>query len=154
MPRSSALSVMRAEVTTLSFLPFVGPRRSFVTTDVPRHVGVPVLCAMLGVAGSLARAQQAPAPFHLQEATIAGIHDAFAAGQLTCAHLTRLYLDRIEAYNVRGPALHAIIAVNPKSMEAAAEMDRRYKAKSSCAVPMHHDPMNLKNNFNNISQPK
>src|SRR3989454_6700477 len=153
MPRSSALSVMRAAVTTRSLLPFVGPRRSFVTTDVPRHVGVPVLCAMLGVAGSLARAQQAPAPFHLQEATIAGIHDAFAAGQLTCAHLTRLYLDRIEAYNVRGPALHAIIAVNPKSMETAAEMDRRYKANPSGAGPLHCVPIILKDNFNTFDMP-
>src|SRR2546426_1243250 len=153
MPRSSALSVMRAAVTTRSLLPFVGPRRSFVTTDVPRHLGVPVLCAMLGVAGSLARAQQAPAPFHLQEATIAGIHDAFAAGQLTCAHLTRLYLDRIEAYNLRGPALHAIIAVNPKSMETAAEMDRRYKANPSGAGPLHCVPIILKDNFNTFDMP-
>src|SRR2546426_938007 len=136
MQRSSAPSVMRAAGTTRSLLPLVSLRRSFVTTDVPRHVGMPVLCAMLGVAGSLARAQQAPAPFHLQEATIAGIHDAFAAGQLSCAQLTRLYLDRIEAYNLRGPALHAIIAVNPKSVETAAEMDRRYKASPSGARPV------------------
>jgi len=87
------------------------------------HIGIPVICVMLSVAASLPSAQQARAPFHLQEATIAGIHDAFAAGQLTCAQLTRLYLDRIEAYNLRDPALHAILAVNPKSMETAAEMD-------------------------------
>ena len=112
-----------------------------------------MLCAMLGVAGSLASAQQAPAPFHLQEATIAGIHDAFAAGQLTCAHLTRLYLDRIEAYNLRGPALHAIIAVNPKSMETAAEMDRRYTANPSGAGPLHCVPIILKDNFNTFDMP-
>src|SRR5262245_6683544 len=95
-----ALSVMRAVATTLSALPLIGQRRSAVTTDVSRYVGMPVLCAMLGVAGSFARVQQAPAPFHLQEATIAGVHDAFAAGRLTCAQLTRLYLNRIEAYNL------------------------------------------------------
>ena len=148
-----ALSIMRAVVTKLSSLPLVGLRRSVVTTDVPRYVGMPVLCAMLGVAGSLARVQQAPAPFHLQEATIAGIHDAFAAGQLTCARLTRLYLDRIEAYNLRGPALHAVIAVNPKSMETAAEMDRRYKANPSGAGPLHCVPIILKDNFNTFDMP-
>jgi hypothetical protein len=47
---------------------------------------------------------------------------------LTCAQLTRLYLDRIAAYNMQGPALRAIITVNPKAMETAAEMDRSYRA--------------------------
>src|SRR5207253_6185390 len=56
-------------------------------------------------------------PFRFQEATIAGIHAALAAGQLTCTQLTRLYLDRIAAYNMQGPALRAIITVNPKAME-------------------------------------
>ena len=88
--------------------------RTAITKLGPLHVGMPGMCAMLGVAASLASAQQAPAPFHLQEATIASIHAAFAAGQLTCAQLTRLYLDRIEAYNLRGPALRAILTVNPQ----------------------------------------
>ena len=30
-----------------------------------------------------------------------------ARGQLTCTQLTKSYLDRIDAYNLRGPALHA-----------------------------------------------
>jgi amidase len=70
-----------------------------------------------------ASAQQGP--FRFQEATIAGIHAALAAGQLTCTQLIRLCLDRIAAYDRQGPALHAIITVNPKAMEIAAEMDRR-----------------------------
>jgi len=118
-----------------------------------RHIRMPVICAMLGVAASLTSAQQARAPFHFQEATIAGIHDAFAAGQLTCAQLTRLYLDRIEAYNLRGPALHAIITVNPKSMETAAEMDRQYRANPSGAGSLHCIPIVLKDNFNTFDMP-
>ena len=108
---------------------------------------------MLSVAASLTSAQQARAPFHLQEATIAGIHDAFTAGQLTCAQLTRLYLDRIEAYNLRGPALRAIIAVNPKSLETAAEMDRQYRANPSGAGSLHCIPIILKDNFNTFDMP-
>ncbi len=111
------------------------------------------ICAMLSVAVSLTSAQQARAPFHLQEATIAGIHDAFGAGQLTCAQLTRLYLDRIEAYNLRGPALRAIIAVNPKSLETAAEMDRQYRANPSGAGSLHCIPIILKDNFNTFDMP-
>jgi len=45
--------------------------------------------------------------FHLQEATIADIHRAILAKELTATELVRLYLKRIEAYNgqcVRGDA--------------------------------------------------
>src|SRR5687767_8328717 len=91
------------------------------------------MCAALSFAPSLANAQEARAIFRLQEATIASIHAAFAAGHLTCLQLTNLYLDRIEAYNVRGPSLHTIITVNPKAMETAAGMDRQYKASPSSA---------------------
>ena len=108
---------------------------------------------MLSVAASATSAQQARDPFHLQEATIASIHDGFAAGRLTCAQLTRLYLDRIDAYNLRGPALHAIIAVNQKSLETAAEMDRQYKINRSGAGPLHCIPIVLKDNFNTFDMP-
>jgi len=108
---------------------------------------------MLSVAASVTNAQQAADPFHLQEATIGRIHDGFAAGRLTCAQLTRLYLDRIEAYNLRGPALHAVIAVNQKSLETAAEMDRQYKINPSGAGSLHCIPIVLKDNFNTFDMP-
>jgi Asp-tRNA(Asn)/Glu-tRNA(Gln) amidotransferase A subunit family amidase len=91
--------------------------------------------------------------FHLQETTIAGIHAAFKAGQLTCAQLTKLYLDRIDAYNMQGPALRAIITVNPKAMETAAEMDRSYRADAASARPLHCIPAILKDNFNTFDMP-
>src|SRR5438874_2441896 len=111
-------------------------RAAVRTTGLLRLVGPPI-CALLAIAASLASAQQASAPFHLQEATIADVRNAFGTGQITCAQLTRMYLDRIDAYNLRGPALHAIITVNPKAMETAAEMDRQYKAHPSGAGPLH-----------------
>jgi Asp-tRNA(Asn)/Glu-tRNA(Gln) amidotransferase A subunit family amidase len=106
---------------------------------------------MLTLPASPIRAQQST--FHLQEATIASIHAALAAGQLTCAQLTRLYLDRIAAYNMQGPALHAIITVNPKAVETAAEMDRSYRANSATVGPLHCIPTILKDNFNTFDMP-
>src|SRR5262249_49678887 len=73
----------------------------------------------------------AQTPFHLEEATIVRVRAAFASGQLTCTQLTRLYLNRIEAYNLKGPSLHAIITVNPHAMETAAEMDRQRSANAT-----------------------
>jgi amidase len=113
------------------------------------------LMAMLVAAAMLtvwpAGAQQGP--FRFREATIAGIHAAFAAGQLTCTQLTRLYLDRIAAYDQKGPALHAIITVNPKAMEIAAEMDRSYQASPGSAGALHCIPVILKDNFNTFDMP-
>lgn len=95
----------------------------------------------------------AQVPFHLQEATIASIHAAFASGELTCAQLAKLYLDRIEAYNLKGAALHAIITVNPKAMETAAEMDREYRSNRAGVGSLHCIPLVLKDNFNTSDIP-
>ena len=116
-----------------------------------RSIGLCVTCAMLSLLASRAAAQQAPGPFHLSEATITSIHDAFAARQLTCAQLTKLYLDRIEAYNLKGPALRAIITVNPKAMATATEMDRSYAANP--VGSLHCIPVILKDNFNTSDMP-
>src|SRR5262245_38771754 len=95
----------------------------------------------------------AQTPFHLQEATIAGIHRAFTTRQLTCVQLIKLYLDRIEAYNLKGPALHAIITVNPNALETAAVMDRQYAANASAVGSLHCVPIVLKDNFNTADMP-
>jgi amidase len=112
---------------------------------------VSVVCVMSVLSALPASAQQGP--FRFQEATIASIHAALAAGQLTCTQLIRLYLDRIAAYDRQGPALHAIITVNPKAMEIAAEMDRSYRANPGSAGALHCIPIILKDNFNTSDMP-
>src|SRR5438874_1474759 len=114
-------------------------------------VGMAATCTMLSVCQAVA--QQAQTPFRLQEATIASIHGAFAAGQLTCTQLTRMYLDRIAAYDLQGPALHAVITVNPRVMEIAAEMDKRYRESPSGVGALHCIPIILKDNFNTFDMP-
>jgi amidase len=108
-------------------------------------------CATLCLAASPVTAEQGS--FRLQEATVASIHDAFASGQLTCTQLTKLHLDRIDAYDRRGPSLQAIIMVNPRAMEIAAEMDRQYAANRSGVGPLHCIPVVLKDNFNTFDMP-
>ena len=49
-----------------------------------------------------------------QEATIADIQAAIRSKDLTCRQLVQMYLDRIEAYDKKGPALNAIIMINPE----------------------------------------
>jgi Asp-tRNA(Asn)/Glu-tRNA(Gln) amidotransferase A subunit family amidase len=40
-----------------------------------------------------------PPPFHLQEATIAGIHAAISTGQTSCRAIVEAYINRAKAYN-------------------------------------------------------
>src|SRR6478672_13020129 len=64
--------------------------------------------------------------FDINEATIAGIHAAFKAKTLTCHALVQQYLGRIDAIDKKGPAINAIILTNPKAIEIADSLDRRY----------------------------
>ena len=116
-----------------------------------RFTGAMAIAAVLFGAGNQAGAQ--PQPFHLEETTITSIHAAFASGKLTCVQLTGLYLARIEAYNLKGPALHAIITVNPNALTTAAELDRQYRANRSGAGPLHCVPIILKDNFDTDDMP-
>src|SRR4051794_27977323 len=91
--------------------------------------------------------------FHLQEATVADVNAALASGELTCSQLTKLYIDRIEAYNLKGPSLRAILTVNPRALETAAQMDRAYKASDGRMGPLHCIPIILKDNYNTADMP-
>ncbi len=88
----------------------------------------------------------------LDEASVRSIHAAMAARQVTCAQVVRHYLDRIDAYDDRGPGLTAIIAVNPRAMETAAEMDR-LDAATRARRPLHCIPVVLKDNFHTADMP-
>jgi amidase len=90
--------------------------------------------------------------FRLQEATIADIHAAFAAGTLTCRQLVGLYLDRIRAYEDGGPRLNAITTVNPKALEAAAALDAQ-RQSSGPMGSLHCIPVLLKDNINTADMP-
>ena len=96
---------------------------------------------------------QAPSPrgtpFRVEEATIAQIHAAMKAGGLTCRGLVEQYLKRIEAYDKNGPALNAIVVVNPNALAEADALDRRF-AQGGPAGPLHCVPTIVKDNFETI----
>jgi len=75
-------------------------------------------------------------PFPLLEATIDDIHSAYKSGQLTARQLIQMYLDRVEAYDQKGPALNAIITVNSKALKEADRLDAAFKV-SGLVGPLH-----------------
>ena len=93
--------------------------------------------------------QQRTASFRVEETTIAQIHAAMKAGQLTCAALVDQYLARIDANDKQGAALNAITLVNPNAKSDAAELDKRMKA-SGFVGPLHCIPAIVKDNFETI----
>src|SRR5689334_18693764 len=89
---------------------------------------------------------QPPASFEVEEATIAQVHDAMKSGHLTCRSLAGMYLKRIQAYDKNGPAINAIVLINPDLEKQAEELDRRF-AQSGLTGPLHCVPMIVKDNF-------
>ncbi len=83
------------------------------------------------------------ANFNVLEATIDDIHSAYKAGQLTARQLAQMYLDRIEAYDKKGPAINAIITINSKALEEADRLDAAFKA-SGLVGPLHGIPIIIK----------
>ena len=69
-----------------------------------------ILVAVLILVAANAAGQQ----FQVMEASIADIHRGLQSGKLTCRSLVRQYLDRINAYDQQGPALDAMLYVNPR----------------------------------------
>ncbi|MFN8582980.1 MAG: amidase family protein [Gemmatimonadaceae bacterium] len=86
------------------------------------------------------------AKFQVEEASIADIHAAMQRGRLTCHQLVQAYLDRIERLDKRGPAINAIVTVNPAALATADSLDARYRREGPIG-PLHCIPMIVKDNF-------
>jgi amidase len=87
-----------------------------------------------------------------QEVTIADIQTAIRSKEVSCRQLVQMYLDRIEAYDKQGPALNAIILVNPKALATADTLDARF-AQSGVVGPLHCVPMIVKDNYDTVDMP-
>jgi len=89
----------------------------------------------------------------LIELTIAEAHQAMLAGTLTARDLVEAYLDRISAYDKRGPAFNAIIMVNPRVLERADELDEALRRTGALIGPLHGIPFIVKDNYDTHDMP-
>ena len=104
-----------------------------------------VLAAVCTIA--VTRAQPpAPAPFDLEEATIAGLQQRMQSGQDTSRSLVDKYLARIEALDRSGPALHSVLEVNPDARTIADRLDAERKSRGPRG-PLHGIPILIKDNI-------
>ncbi|HSA57014.1 MAG TPA: amidase family protein, partial [Gemmatimonadaceae bacterium] len=95
---------------------------------------------------------QSSGAFQVEEATIADIHAAMRANRLTCRQLVSAYLARIAAYDKTGPAINALVIVNPRALNVADSLDRRFRA-DGLTGPLHCIPAIVKDNMQTIDLP-
>lgn len=107
--------------------------------------------AVLVQADPVAAQAPAPAPFRVEDATIAGVREALASGRITCRGLVQGYLDRIAAYDQAGPKLAAIRALNPQALAQAEAYDADRAA--GAAKPLGCVPLLLKDNYDTAELP-
>lgn len=81
--------------------------------------------------------------FNVVETTIAAIHADYRSGALTARQLVQIYLDRIEAYDKTGPAINALISLNPQALQEADRLDAAFN-RSGPIGPLHGIPVIIK----------
>lgn len=85
-------------------------------------------------------------PFELEEITIAELQDGMKSGKFTAHSLVEMYTARIEEIDKRGPAVNAIIEMNPDALSIAQDIDRERKARGPRG-PLHGIPVLIKDNI-------
>src|SRR3982074_3779415 len=116
-------------------------RRTFVRNSVAGGVGL----ASVSITTAAGRTHPATVPAaappasELDEATIAELQSGMASGKHTAQSLVRKYLNRIEDIDKHGPAVNALIELNPDALSIAAELDKERKAKGPRG-PLHGIP--------------
>ncbi|MEO7962681.1 MAG: amidase family protein [Gemmatimonadaceae bacterium] len=118
--------------------------------SAPHRVPVCAISLMLTLS-PVAVFAQAPG-FAPEETSIAAVHAAMRSGAITCRSLVSMFLRRIEAYDKNGPAINAIITLNPAALATADSLDRRY-AREGLTGPLHCIPMIVKDNFETLDLP-
>lgn len=116
------------------------------------RVGAAGLTGLFLTLAAARSSAQGGASFRIEETTIAEVHAAFRAGALTCRALVERYLARIAAYDKTGPALNALVVVNPRAVEVADSLDRRFRA-AGLSGPLHCIPTIVKDNFETVDLP-
>jgi amidase len=106
--------------------------------------------AATGVTGPGSAAPAAPpvepAPFELEEATLATLQEQMQSGALTARALTEAYLLRIERLDRQGPTLRSVLETNPDALAIAEGLDAERRAKGARG-PLHGIPVLLKDNI-------
>ena len=90
--------------------------------------------------------------FDVVEQSIPELQEAMTSGRVTSRALVEQYLARIEAYDQRGPALNAMISLNPAALDEAEALDQE-RATTGTRGPLHGVPVVVKDNYDMVGLP-
>ena len=99
----------------------------------------------LGGALAIAAAAQTKS-FELDEITVDELQRGMQSGRFTARSLAQQYLARMESIDKSGPAVNAVIEINPDALKIADELDGERKTKGARG-PMHGIPVLIKDNI-------
>jgi amidase len=124
-------------------------RRSFLQTALTTGAAAtlyPALSAAREINSSPAASPADVKPFELDEITISELQDGMKSGRFTARSLVEKYRARIDEIDKRGPAVNAIIELNPDASSIADALDQERKAKGPRG-PLHGVPVVIKDNI-------
>ena len=84
--------------------------------------------------------------FAMEEMTIMQLREKMQSGELTARALAEMYLERIDELDKRGPAINAVIELNPDALAIADALDAE-RRKKGARGPLHGIPVLLKDNI-------
>ncbi len=124
-------------------------RRLFLQTALTTSAGAtlyPAVSAAREVISSPLASPPDVKPFELDEITIPELQDGMKSGKFTARSLVEKYRARIDEIDKRGPAVNAIIELNPDASSIADGLDQERKAKGPRG-PLHGIPVLIKDNI-------
>ena len=123
-------------------------RRSFLQLVAMGGAAViaPPMLANVNVQATPAVPRFKVKPFDLDEVTIAELQARMRSGKYSAASLVKRYLERIEQIDKRGPAVNAVIELNPDAMAIARALDGERKSQGPRG-PLHGVPILIKDNI-------
>jgi amidase len=106
----------------------------------------PALGAAREITSAPSQPQSGVKPFELDEITIDGLQEGMKSGKFTARALVEKYSGRIAEIDKQGPAVNAVIEMNPDAAAIASALDEVRKAKGPLG-PLHGIPVLIKDNI-------
>jgi amidase len=85
-------------------------------------------------------------PFELDEIGVAALQEGMSSGKFTAHSIAQKYLERIAAIDKQGPAINAVIELNPDALPIADSLDAERKS-IGVRGPLHGIPVLIKDNI-------
>ena len=124
------------------------PSSKFQTRMVPSKNLLLALAAAIGAA-TYSSNSLATGSFDPANATITQLRAALDEGRTSSEKLVAYYLDRIERFDKQGPAINALISLNPEALAQARRLDAAGKAPGRRG-PLYGIPFVAKDNYETI----